>query len=313
MALMISNSEITCYKDCRRRWYILYYLQRQPKQSKATGPTNLGTKMHAALEAYYGHQDISAAKAVTLLFEMYNLDLRTFPEQEEELWKEYDLANAMLTGYFDWLMETGADEGIEVISVEREIVVPITPEVSLRGRLDMLVSDTHAGSTLFLDHKTCIQWLDKDYLDRDEQSKFYMMLQRLGGGPSTAWADGGIFNMLRKVKRGPKAVPPFYKREVIRHNPDTLNSMYKRTFQAVNEIMDLRTELDEGADFQQVAYPHPGKDCVWKCPLASGLCGMLDDGSDWKGYITDEWPQVDPYARYTEDSYLDRLDQEGLL
>src|ERR1700722_7028241 len=219
----------------------------------------------------------------------------------------------MLVGYFDWLAETGADEGLKVLSVEREIVVRLTDDVSLRGRLDMIVSDTHAGSRLFLDHKTCIQWLTTDYLDRDEQAKFYMMLQRLSKDDKELWCDGGIFNMLRKVKRGPKAVPPFYKRETIRHNPDSLNSMYKRTYQAVNEIVDLRAQLDSGLDFQQVAYPHPTKDCVWKCPLASGACSMMDDGSDWQGYLENEWVTVDPYARYTESSYLDRLDQEGWL
>lgn len=310
--ITLSNSEIQTFKDCRRRWYVLYYLQRQPPPQKVTGATNLGTKIHAVLEAYY-NLGLTSGEAKSVLENIYRLDVADFPDKAEELWAEYDLAEAMIVGYFDWLQETGADAGLKIVAVEHEIIVPISAEVSLRGRLDSIVSDIHAGSKMFMDHKTCIQWLDKDYLDRDEQSKFYMMLQRLSGEDKALWCDGGIFNMLRKVKRGPKAKPPFYKREVIRHNTESLNSMYKRTYQAVNEIVDLRADLDQGADFQQVAYPHPGKDCVWKCPLASGLCSMMDDGSDWQGYVQDAWTLTDPYSRYTEASYLDRLDQEGIL
>jgi hypothetical protein len=312
--ITISNSEIQTFKDCRRRWYVLYYLGKQPGVQPITGATNLGTKVHAALEGYYNPViKLSPREAMHALNMMYALDMGVRPEATEALEKERELGAAMISGYFEWLEETGADQYLKVLSVEREIVVPITEDVSLRGRLDMIVSDTHAGSKLFLDHKTCIQWLTTDYLDRDEQSKFYMMLQRLSKEDKDLWCDGGIFNMLRKVKRGPKAVPPFYKRETIRHNADTLNSMYKRTYQTVTEIVDMRADLDKGIDPQQMVYPHPTRDCVWKCPLAAGLCGMMDDGSDWKGYLESEWVDVDPYARYTESSYIDRLDQEGLL
>lgn len=315
MGLVISNSEIQKFKDCKRSWYAQYYLQRQPKEQPTTGATYLGTKVHAALEAYYNPDlKCTPVQVGRLLREMYKLDESAHPQDSEKLWDEYALADTMVYGYFEWLAETGADQNLEVIGVEREIVVKLNDNISIRGRLDMTVADKHSGSLLFMDHKTCIQWLTVDYLDRDEQSKFYMMLQRLENpGNSGLWCDGGIFNMLRKVKRTGKAVPPFYKRETIRHNTDTLNSMYLRTVEAASEIAEVRADLDAGLDHRQVVYPHPGKDCVWKCPLASGLCAMLDDGSDWQGFLENEWKLVDPYARYYEHSYLDKLDQAGIL
>lgn len=312
--ITISNSEVQLYKTCKRSWFIQYYLCRSPREHSVTGATNLGTKVHAALEGYYNpSMRLSPAEALTAFRHMYELDEQSNPEASEELWKEHELGALMLSGYFHWLKETGADQNLEVVAVEREIIVPMTPEVSLRGRLDMIVRDRHAGSLMFLDHKTCLPFLTVDYLDRDEQSKFYMMLQRLDPKAKDLWCDGGIFNMLKKSKQTAKATPPFYKRETVRHNADTLNSMYKRTYQVVNEIVDMRKELDEGVDFQQVAYPSPGKDCVWRCPAASGLCAIMDDGSDWQGYLDNEWVKIDPYARYTDFSYLDRLDQEGML
>jgi hypothetical protein len=317
MMLVISNSEIQTFKTCRRKWYVQYYLERQPKADKVkpVGATWLGTRMHAALEAYYSPtlDDIDADGAIRVLQDIYVMDTDQWPEYADELLEEWTLADIMLRGYFDWLEETGADSQLEVVSTEREFVVPFTDDVAIRGRLDMVVSDRQTGAKLFLDHKNVIQFLDEAYLDRDEQAKFYMMLQRLDPELKAIWVEGGIFNQLRKVKRSAKAKPPFYLRTTVRHNSHTLNSMYSRTWQTVTEIAELRRELDDGADHTRFAYPHPTKDCAWMCPLASGLCSMMDDGSDWQGFLEDEWTHVDPYARYTESGYLDKLEQRGLL
>lgn len=316
--LVISNSEIQTFKTCKRKWLVQYYLEKQPKASKVkpVGATWLGTRMHAALEAYYSPalDDIGVDEAISILREIYTMDTDEWPEYTDELLAEWSLADIMLRGYFDWLEETGADSQLEVVSTEREFIVPFTDEVAIRGRLDMVVKDRQTGAKLFLDHKNVIQFLDEAYLDRDEQAKFYMMLQRLDPKQKKdTWVDGGVFNQLRKVKRSAKAKPPFYLRTTVRHNSDTLNSMYRRTWQTVTEIAELRKELDNGAYQEQFAYPHPTKDCSWMCPLASGLCTMMDDGSDWKGFLQDEWTHVDPYARYTESGYLDKLEQRGVL
>lgn len=314
--IVISNSEIQCYKECRRKWYVTYYLQRAPRAEvlKPVGATWLGTRMHAALEAYYSPElKLSRYDAARVLGDIYKMDMEQWPDAEEDLRAEWDLSHTMLTGYFDWIAETGCDQDLNVISTEREILVPFTDDVMIRGRLDSVVWSRHSKCKLFLDHKNVIQFLDEDYLDRDEQAKFYMMLQRLDPEQKELRVDGGIFNQLRKVKRTAKSKPPYYKRITVRHNSDTLNSMYRRTFQTVNEIIDLRNTLDSGILQEQVAYPHPTRDCVWKCPLASGLCVMMDDGSDWSSYLTEQYAQVDPYARYTESGYLDRLEQKGTL
>jgi RecB family exonuclease len=317
--LVISNSEIQKFKQCRRSWYVNYYLERSPKTGnvKPVGATWLGTRMHAALESYYSPalDDIDADGAIQVLREIYTMDTDEYPDYADELLEEWSLADIMLRGYFDWLEETGADSQLEVVGTEREYIAPFTEDVAIRGRLDMVVLDRATGARLFLDHKNVIQFLDEAYLDRDEQAKFYMMLQRLtpSPAPSDTLVDGGIFNQLRKVKRSARAKPPFYLRTTVRHNSATLNSMYLRTYQAVTEIADLRGQLDDGASHEQFAYPHPTKDCAWMCPLASGLCSMMDDGSDWQDFLENEWVHVDPYARYTESSYLDKLEQRGIL
>lgn len=316
MPYVISNSEIQLYKQCRRSWYVQYYLQRQPKFDSVNpvGATWMGTRLHAALEAYYMPDlNISPTQACAILSEIYIMDVDQWPEHASALWNEWELASTMLKGYFEWIESNGLDAHLEVISPEREYVVPLSEDISIRGRLDVTVRDKHSGAYLFLDHKTCIAFLKEDYLDRDEQALFYMMLQRLSVKEPNLWLDGGIFNMLRKVKRGPKAKPPFYMRTTVRHNSDTLNSMYRRTYQVAHDILDLRGQLDSGIRHDQIAYPHPTADCSWRCPLAQGGCVMMDDGSDWQGYLEEQYTLTDPYARYSDEGYLGRLDQKGKL
>jgi hypothetical protein len=312
--LSLSNSEIALWLTCKRSWYVQYYLQKQPRNVNPVGATQLGTRIHASLEGYYN--PLIKADPVQTLRSIYNMDCEAFPEQEDELLTEQLLADAMITGYMEWIDETGADIGLEVLSVEESIELPFEPDkfddVYIRGRLDMRVRTRH-GSVLFMDHKTCIAFLTEDYLDRDPQAKFYMMLERLSGKDAELWSQGGIFNMLRKVKRGPKAKPPFYKREHVTFNNDVMNSMYYRTYSVVSEIVEARRRLDAGESHRLVVYASPGKDCVWKCPLASGLCSMMDDGSDYKGVLEDEFVSTDPYLRYYETSYLEKLDQMGKI
>ena len=52
--IRISNSEIQTFKDCRRRWWLSYYRRLQPKTQQMTGALALGSRVHEALDMYYG-------------------------------------------------------------------------------------------------------------------------------------------------------------------------------------------------------------------------------------------------------------------
>jgi len=45
-------------------------------------------------------------------------------------------------------------------------------------------------------------------------------------------------------------------------------------------------------------------DCSWRCPLAKGACGMMDDGSSWVEHFVSsgQYVQGDPYDRYSRGS-----------
>jgi hypothetical protein len=221
---------------------------------------------------------------------------------------EYELAQVMLKGYFEWLTDEGADSDIEVISAEREVEVYLDTilgtNVYLIAKLDAEVRLKSDGRRSFEDHKSVaeLKSLPKA-IERNEQLITYGLLQRMEaaqrGTGETQFAHGGVLNMLRKVKRTAASKPPYYGRAGTHHNDEVYRNFYTRVWGEVYDLLTLRARLDAGANHQQVAYPTPGMDCDWACPFV-GICPRFDDGSDVGAIIAGEFEQHDPYARYVE-------------
>ena len=293
----LSNSEIQTYKECKRKWFLGSYLGLRLKQQSAVGPLALGSRVHAALEAYYteGADLIEAhRKLLDVDRQIMLADMRDVTELENE----GELGRIMLEGYLEWLAETGADSEWEVISAERVISAPLfNGEVELRGKLDMRVRRLADDVRLFVDFKTCQNFSDLTrgaYMD--EQFLTYHMLEQMKPDEDMR-CDGGVYVMLRKVKRSASARPPFYDRLEVRHNKAFLNSFWLRIHGEIQDMMRLRAQLDAGADHRQVAYPRPTRDCHWKCPYFS-VCPLIDDGSAAENMLETLYEQHDPNARY---------------
>lgn len=303
--ILISNSEIQTWKDCRRRWWLTYYRELGVKrhEDKPVGARQLGTRIHIALCRMY--QD--GVNPVDAVNEVYSEDEKLFPDKIEDMRKEQDLAKAMLEGYLEWLAETGADEGLDLVAAETVIEVPMDkhgfPGVKIRGKLDQRVVRKVDGARLFLDHKTVGDLVRPiRMLPLDEQMKFYHLLERMDALHKTngepQWrTDGGLYNMLRKVKRTATARPPFYDRAEVRHNDATLRTMWSRVSKVIEEIVQVRDQLDHGADHQYVCPPRPAPECTWKCDFLA-ICPMFDDGSNIEGLIEEYYTHVDPHERY---------------
>ena len=147
-------------------------------------------------------------------------------------------------------------------------------------------------------------------LPLDEQMKFYHLLEYLdslgqtGGGP--AWrTTGGLYTMLRKVRRTAKANPPFYMQLEVGHNSHELRSMWQRVHRVIAEIVQTRNELDAGGDHHYVCPPRPSRDCTWSCDFLP-VCPMMDDGSNSQGLLNEYYVHVDPQARYQDDDTVNR-------
>jgi hypothetical protein len=310
--LTVSNSEIQTFKSCPRKWWLVYYLELGLKRilEAGTGPRELGSRIHGALHKHY----IEGANPITAIDEEYAADIAYFKDvvgfndiQIIEIQKEQALAHAMLEGYLVWASETGIDAEMELIGAETVIQVASSYSgVFIRGKLDQRWRRKIDNAILFRDFKTVPEFTTPmKILPMDEQMLFYHLLEWLDSQQQTGSApphptDGGLYTMLRKVKRTTNARPPFYMQVEIPHNTAQLRAIWSRVHSILGRIVETRKALDaagENADHNFIVPPRPSRDCTWACDFFQ-VCSLFDDGSNAKGLLNERYTHVDPHERY---------------
>jgi hypothetical protein len=299
--IRLSNSELQTFKDCRRRWWLNYYRRLQPKQKDMTGALALGTRIHAALDAHYA-QGTPLLQAHSDLVEKDKQLLLADFRDVNDLETEAELGRIMLEGYEQWVEENGIDAELEMISTEEKIVAPLfNGAVELQGKLDMRVRRKADGVRLFRDFKTVGGSLSEfsSMAHMNEQVMTYMLLESSKFDEKER-SEGGIFTLLKKVRRTAAAKPPFYDHVEIRHNIFTMRSFWQRIHGTIADLMRIRTALDAGENPAFHVYPRASRDCKWKCQFFA-ICPMFDDGSAVEQALSDSYEEKDPYAYYDTD------------
>ena len=296
--IRISNSEIQTYKDCKRRWWLSYYRRLQPRQKSFTGALALGSRVHEALDMYYSKQ-IPLQEAHAQLVEQDKILLENEGRDTFDLDSEAELGRIMLEGYLQWVEENGIDAELEMISTEEIIEMPLFDgKVILQGKIDMRVRRKADGVRMFRDFKT----VGGSFTDftamahMNEQILTYMLLETAQNKEGER-SEGGLFTMLKKVKRSANARPPFYEQVEVRHNVFALRSFWQRIHGTLTDMLATRKALDDGTDHRFAAYPSPSRDCKWKCSFFS-ICPMFDDGSAAEAALEDSFEVSNPYAYY---------------
>jgi hypothetical protein len=320
------------YLGIRPRYYI----------KDIAGPAHLGTRVHDALEAYYSPEfpDCVDADGCLAVFDAKTAEEaeKVLGTEAEVAWrKDVSLGRIMLEGYFQYLEESGVDAYFTVLYAERQANVPLLfdgeqvmhiapdPEklpvrspcrapagtelpVHLVAKLDLTVLDHVSERPLFVDHKTAATIGEHaKTADIDEQFPFYILIEMMeaklrGENPETA-TMGGTYNILRKVKRSPKATPPFYARHAVHYSTEQVRGFWEQMTGAVRDMMEVERRLNAGESPTHVAYPNVTRDCEWKCAFRS-LCPMVGDSrSDAKGMMRNEFVATDNYERYPEISF----------
>lgn len=312
---LVTQSETQTFKRCRRKWWLTYHRRLAPQRADLHGPRALGSRVHDVLQAYYQPDDFSVEDAASAL-EAWDYETAAILQLAGDdvdaaagVRKDADLGRAMLEGYFEWLETEAPDSDLEYVAAERGVKVPLLGYQSLvpgravwlLGKLDASVLVRSTGVRRFLDHKT-VGSLDElpDKADIDEQFLHYSLLDYLDHlqQGEEGWTDGGIWNMLRKVKRTARATPPFYGRHDVHHSLGKLQSYFTRVTGVVAEIERLEQRLGSGEDHRYAAYPTPTRDCRWDCDFRA-VCPMFDDPrEDAEGFLAAAYVQVDPLARY---------------
>lgn len=297
--LKLSNSTIRTFKRCPRHWYLAYVLGygTDPTRANPVTVANLGIRVHLALEAHYGYE-LNALEALRVA---YYLAAREHPDREDELNREYGYARTMVSGYLDWVEEEGIDADTRVISteklVERELELPTGETVTLMAKLDQKVRRNRDGAVLFRDFKTVGTLSKAHLLILDEQMRFYSLLETLNARETGERADGGLYTMILRSKRTPRANGPFFQQVEVSYNQHDHDSMLARVTAVTTRISQARRDLVAGGDHRAIAYPNPGDYCGWSCPFTL-ICPMMDDGSRWEDALRANFVQHDPYGYY---------------
>ena len=300
----VSNSEIQTFKRCRRKWWLTYYRKLRKVEDKNTGALLLGTRVHEALAAHYSPEPRNPIEVIRNEYEIVRnlIDPESF--ELEALNKEAALALAMIEGYVQWIEETGIDDDLDVISVEEELAVPLEGvPVTIIGKLDTRIRRKSDDRLLSMDHKTCASFegLTRT-LELNEQPLMYQLLEKMTQSEGNH-VIGGMYNMLRKVKRTANAKPPFYMRETIHHNDTELRNFYKRLIGTLRTMVEVEDRLNNGEEHFVVAYPTPNSNCAWDCDFRA-VCPMFDDGSHAEGLIEAAYKVHNPYERYETETTL---------
>jgi CRISPR/Cas system-associated exonuclease Cas4 (RecB family) len=311
----ISNSEIQTFKQCRRKWWLGNYRGLQPKEENFSGPLPLGTRVHNALEAHY-RDGVNVVEEYTRLQNADNIrftqsEKATFPAEVKKFESESELGRIMVEGYAEWEAENNSDVAFEVIGAEKKLshVLESQPRVEIIGKVDLRVRRRSDGSRAVLDHKTTKSFDDYyRHSHASEQLMTYTNLERLNPDEDSK-VDGGIYNLLKKVKRSGTAKPPFYDRIDVRFNKKQLDSQWIRLQGTVAQMMEVRDALDNGADHRLVAYPTP--EMSWRCtttgcPFAN-ICTWFDDGSAAEDFLEDHFRVGNPNERYGSDDEVDTV------
>jgi hypothetical protein len=263
-----------------------------------TGALALGSRIHEALDMYYS-KNIPLLDAHSQLVDNDKKILVDAYRDTYDLESEAELGRIMLEGYLQWVEENGIDAELEMISTEEIISMPLLDNsVVLQGKIDMRVRRKADGVRMFRDFKT-VGGSFTDFSSMahmNEQILTYMMLETAQNKEGER-SEGGIFTMLKKVKRSANARPPFYEQLEVRHNVFALRSFWQRIHGTLSDMLNTRKALDEGGDHRFVAYPRPSRDCKWKCQFFT-ICPMFDDGSAAEAAIEDEFEVSNPYAYY---------------
>lgn len=310
----VSNSELASFMDCRRRWWLEWYRGLRPLLRSPLGLMAIGDRVHRALQCWYvpdGETPVHPSEALErLIVEDWSAIVASDmagPDMARQFNVEANLERAMIAGYFEWLTETGEDDGLVVVApeqyVEGTLLSPdedgVEKEVRLIGKLDVRVTRESDGARLFIDHKTVAEFARARFRVNlgDPQMLTYHLLEWLSTEEGDARCEGALYNMLRRVRRSAQAKPPFYERLFVGHNDHQVRNHRAQVEGQVHDMLEAEVGLAAGLDHRTVAYPHKTNDCQWKCQF-SAVCPMLDDGSRGEAMLAQLYEVSDPLSYY---------------
>ena len=283
---MISNSEVSTWLHCSRKYYFEYVLNVEQKKSP-TGPMPplaKGTFVHAILEAYYAGKQLGYAEAqcradaLQIIMDAASLEGADIAD--------IGATRDLVMGYFDKYMDL--DDEWEVVAVESKYKAEITERFSLVGTIDLILRNKTTGDFVGVDHKTAYNFWRPEQIEIAGQFVKYIVLMRAAGMDSAAFMVNQI--RTRTVKTG-----DLYVRAYTRPTEARVKAVLKQHIKAGNEIMDYRESGSNIEDTIPILDKHGCANCDFMA-----LCDASIEGSPIAYVLQSEYQERTGYG-YNED------------
>ena len=263
---ILSNSEISTFKRCRKKWYYAYKEKLKPKIPDAK--LMFGNGIHIALAEYYQKyflfKNVKGDGQNLLLnsfktwakneFKKICLNSNNDPTIVEQTKNLIKKGLKLLKAYYDFSI---MNDNFKILKAEKRIELPIMKNLIFAAKADALIKDDNG--LWLMEHKTTstLDYSSKN-LVLDEQATRYL------------WAfseyykkdiNGVLYNFLCKTKT------PKFKREKVYRTPEFLKEIKS---QLLLEFEDMR---------KPNIYRSPDISCNWSCEFKE-LCVAELDKSD---------------------------------
>lgn len=263
-ARLISNSEITTWLTCRRRYYYEYVLNIEPKVFSE--PINQGILIHAILEEYYAAKALglpeedcrhNADEPISVALDRGDLDIAVLLK-----------TRSLMERYFNYYEEE--DKQYEIYAVESKLSKQLDPKFNMVGTVDLIWRDINTDTYYVVDHKSSYNfWTDDQASISGQMPKYVILGKELGINVTTA-----MVNQIRTREMKSTNGKDYFKRAYVKPNDHRLRDVEQQHRNASKEIIAFR----EGEDGSEPV-PIYNKFYCSNCPYLD-LCQATADGTD---------------------------------
>jgi hypothetical protein len=258
--IVVTHSDLAAFLRCRRSW-ALGYLYDYNLPEVGWGALSLGSRVHAALEVTYktGKDPVLVHQALAELAVAQAEEDGAPPWGMDQLYQDVTVGRACLEGWKIWQEESGADHGLDVVSVEQKLEAPILDgKVLLRGKVDLLRRRVSDGALIIDDWKTTGQWHAglREKLERSYQHYVYLVLVSMLN-PEMPIQESW-YTVIKKSQRnmGFAAVERF-------RVPGTTRAAGHKLRQIEMIAQDMIDEVERIKVDPERMYPSPDESCRW--------------------------------------------------
>ncbi len=318
---MVRSSERGTFKKCMQQWYWAYVEEIQPVNRKP-GARDFGTGVHLALAEYYipgkkRGKDLGETftKWIDSEEKLSKAKIRVSTDEETydpKIFMDMKELGLLLLEEYEFIY--GGDPHWEVIAPEIPFQAMINSEVVNLGTIDLVVRDLNDDQIKIVDHKTCGQFPNFDFLDLDDQCGSYSAIAqtilRAKGliGPKEI-VRGMEYNYIRKGRPDERPVndeglslnkdgsvskrqpTPLMKRHFIRKT----NAEKRRQLE---RIVDDAKLMRMAANGDVPILKSVSRDCTW-CDFFQ-LCRIDESGGDTDMFKSRMFHRRDPYADHRD-------------